>query len=98
MRTPEGFQLLLRKSVWLADDMLDGRVKNDLHINTITTAASRVNVTRSIGVDAVGKASSGVCEELSVLQPLAVSRDVKAVDGRGLGSVFGAGEGLEAGV
>jgi hypothetical protein len=82
----------------LADDMLGGRVKSDLHIDTITTAASRVNVTRSIGVDAVGKASSGVCEELSVLQPLAVGRDVEAVDGRGLGCVCGSGEGLVAGV
>jgi hypothetical protein len=72
--------------------------KQNLHIDAIAAAARRVDVALGVGVDSIREASRGVGEELSVLQPLAVGRDVEAVDGGGLGCVVFAGEGLEAGI
>jgi hypothetical protein len=71
---------------------------SDLHINTITASARRVDVTLSIRVDSVREPSRGVGEKLPVLQSLAVGRDVEAVDGSGLGCIVFPREGLEAGV
>jgi hypothetical protein len=76
----------------------DGKIESDLHINTIAASARRVDVTLSVSVDSIRETSRGVGEELSVLQSLAVGRDVEAVDGRGLGCVVLPGESLEAGV
>jgi hypothetical protein len=52
-----------------------------LHIDTVATSTGRVHVASSVGVNSVRKSSGCVCEQLSVLQPLAVWCDVKAVDG-----------------
>jgi hypothetical protein len=87
-----------RKSAWSIDVCLMEGFKSNLHINAIAASARRVDITLGVGVDSVWEPSRGVGEELPVLQPLAVGRDVEAVDGGGLGCVVFAGEGLEAGI
>jgi hypothetical protein len=49
-------------------------------------------------VDTVRKTRGSVCEELLILEPLAVGGDIEAVDGRRLGLVVLTRECLEAGV
>jgi hypothetical protein len=49
-------------------------------------------------VDAVRKTGGSVCEELLILEPLAVGSDIEAVDGRRLSLVVLTRECLEAGV
>jgi hypothetical protein len=98
--SPEGFHLDKGVSQLISHSAPVGTIilGSHSHVNAVTSATGRVYIARSVSVDAIWEASGCVGEELSVLETLAVGRDVKAVDGSRVCEVVLVGESVLAGV